>query len=149
MIKFTLHMFKHPYILLLFLLAGPLTLSAQQPVGQPDSLAALPTMRALLTDMPDSLMPLLTRNDRLDLLDEQAAHVRAAVKNRLGGETEMTVLTDTTAVIRMTPNSTITLMLLTVPAPTILMERTYTSDSMPGLTDRQTCTFDLQWRIFP
>lgn len=51
--------------------------------------------------MPDSLMPYLTKNNRLDMLDFREAKMKAAVTNRLECETEMTALTTDSLSIRM------------------------------------------------
>ena len=49
-------------------------------------------LRALFIGMPDSIMPTLTKSERLDFLDFMDYGMKAKVKNKLGGESEMTVL---------------------------------------------------------
>lgn len=51
-------------------------------------------LRTLFINMPDSIMPTLTKSDRMDFLDYMDSGMRARVKNKLGGECEMTLLKD-------------------------------------------------------
>lgn len=72
---------KKTLILFTFLL---LTLSAD----------ARPKIADLLKAMPDSLLPLLSKNNRLDMIDFCEAKMKAEVTNLLEGNSQMTVLTD-------------------------------------------------------
>ena len=47
-------------------------------------------LRTLFTGMPDSIMPALTRSDRMDFLDFMDSGMKARVRNKLGGESVMT-----------------------------------------------------------
>ena len=47
-------------------------------------------LRILFTGMPDSIMPALTRSDRMDFLDYMDSGMKARVRNKLGGESVMT-----------------------------------------------------------
>lgn len=51
-------------------------------------------LRSLFINMPDSIMPALTRSERMDFLDYIDSNMRARVSNKLGGESEMTQLKD-------------------------------------------------------
>ena len=53
-------------------------------------------INAVFVSMPDSLLPLLTRNDRLDLLDYHKAGMEARVTNLMGGTTTLLERNDTT-----------------------------------------------------
>ena len=53
--------------------------------------------------MPDSLLPSLTRNNRLDLVDFCEAKMMSVVKNRLDEEVEMTALASDSLSLRMSP----------------------------------------------
>ena len=75
----------YAFVLLLLPYGG----SAQTSVGE------------LLKSMPDSLMPLLTKNNRLDMIDFCEAKMKAEVTNRLEGLSEMTMLTPDSLTIRM------------------------------------------------
>ncbi len=69
------------YLFLLLLMAGA--------VGQ-----ARTPIRQWLVAMPDSVMPLLTKNNRLDFIDFLDSKMEAVVTNRLDGKSQMNVLTD-------------------------------------------------------
>lgn len=59
------------------------------------------TISDVFKAMPDSLTPYLTTNNRLDLLDFMEAKMKAVVNNELGGETEMTFLSDDSLCVKM------------------------------------------------
>ena len=56
------------------------------------TMASAADLRALFIGMPDSIMPTLTKSERMDFLDFIDYGMKAKVKNKLGGESEMTVL---------------------------------------------------------
>lgn len=62
-------------------------------------------MRDVIKSMPDSIAPLLTTNNRLDMIDYLDANMKAEVRNKLNGTSELTKLTDTEAHIKMTSHS--------------------------------------------
>ena len=62
--------------------------------GMPVGSAAQQTISEVFREMPDSLLPTLSKNNRLDMLDFMASGMKAEVTNRLGGRSEMTALTD-------------------------------------------------------
>lgn len=64
------------------------------------------TARQCFAAMPDSLSMLLTANDRADFIDFMDSNMKAEVSNRLGGKSEMTVLTDDYISINTSPQST-------------------------------------------
>ena len=115
---------KHLYLLSLLLL-GAASVSAQTDVGSAqtnDSLPqpyvsrmaaavdSVPTVRSVapenidsvFTNLPSELMPLLARNDRLDLLDYHKAGMEARVTNLLGGTTTLVERNDTTLSLQLT-----------------------------------------------
>ena len=59
-------------------------------------------IKNLFVEMPDSIMSLLVKNNRLDMLDYMDIGMSAKVKNKLGGESEMTLLKDDMISISMT-----------------------------------------------
>ena len=69
-------------------------------------------MQDFFRQMPASLLPTLSENNRLDMLDFMASNMKAEVTNRLGGKSEMTVLTDSTLTIRVSDALTVELLLL-------------------------------------
>ena len=69
-------------------------------------------MQDFFRQMPASLLPTLSENNRLDMLDFMDSKMKAEVTNRLGGKSEMTVLTDTTLSIRMSEALKVDMLLL-------------------------------------
>ena len=89
------------YIFLLFCLSTT-TLMARTPIRQ------------WFATMPDSVMPLLTKNDRLDFIDFIDSRMDAVVTNRLDGKSRMTQLTNDYLHIEHTKANDITMKLLPV-----------------------------------
>ena len=58
-------------------------------------------MASLFKAMPDSLMPYLSKNNRLDMVDFMEAKMKAEVTNQLDGRSEMTLLTPDSLSIRL------------------------------------------------
>ena len=77
------------YIFSLFFLITSLSVNAQTKMSE------------LFKEMPDSLIPLLTKNNRLDMIDFREAKMKAVVTNLLEGDSEMTFLSDDSLSIRM------------------------------------------------
>jgi hypothetical protein len=69
-------------------------------------------IRDVFKRMPASLLPTLSENNRLDMLDFMDSKMKAEVTNRLGGKSEMTLLTDTTLSIRMSEALKVDMLLL-------------------------------------
>ncbi len=91
--------------------------------------AASQDMRSIVKAMPDSIIPTLTLNDRLDFIDYLGSNMKAVVTNRLGGKSEMTTIGDTYTHIRLTEKSEISLKLLPFNGDSIIcVVRTYSSD---------------------
>lgn len=78
------------------------------------SLKANTPMREWFITMPDSIMPLLTKNNRLDFIDFIDSRMDAVVTNRLDGKSHMTQLTDDYLHIQYTKVNDITMKLLPV-----------------------------------
>lgn len=111
--------------LLIFALLFNSQLSLQ---AQTDSL----NIREVFKLMPDSLLPYLTQNNRLDMIDFMDAKMKAAVDNQLGGESEMTYLSNDSLCIKMNESMTLELkMSRDEKEPIVLMKRTY------QITERQ------------
>ena len=90
-----------------------------------------PTMAALFKEMPDSLMPYLTKNNRLDLLDFMEAGMKAEVSNRLEGRSAMTFLSADSLFLQLSDVLTVSMKLLQASEPVdssrvlIRVRRTY------------------------
>lgn len=52
------------------------------------------TMKAVFSEMPDSLIPYISRNNRLDMVDFIESNMKAEVTNTLNGKTELLAITD-------------------------------------------------------
>ena len=69
-------------------------------------------MRDCIAQMPDSVLTLLTKVNRADCIDFREAGMEAKVTNRLGGTTELSVLTDDYALWQYTSASQVEMKLL-------------------------------------
>lgn len=73
-----------------------------------------PRIADVFRNMPDSIMPYLPANSRLDMVDFIEAGMRAEVTNLLEGDSEMTLLTNDSLSIRMSDALTIDMQLIGV-----------------------------------
>lgn len=71
-------------------------------------------MRTLFVAVPDSILPLLTENNRMDCVDFVDSKMKAEVKNRLGQVSELKVLAKDYLLLQMTSQSTVEMKLLSV-----------------------------------
>lgn len=69
-------------------------------------------MATLFRAMPDSILPLLTKNNRLDCVDYLENKMQAKVRNRFDETAEMTVLDENYLHIQMSPVSEVEIQLL-------------------------------------
>jgi hypothetical protein len=99
------------------------------------------TLRDVFKQMPDSLMPYLSKNNRLDFIDFIDSGMQAEVKNQLGGTSQMLSLGQDSLTIRMNP-SLLTHMLLM--DSTVVMIETFTVDSIYGQS--RVHYYNLQWQ---
>ena len=99
------------------------------------------TLRDVFEQMPDSLMPYLSKNNRLDFIDFIDSGMQAEVKNQLGGTSQMLSLGQDSLTIRMNP-SLLTHMLLM--DSTVVMIETFTVDSIYGQS--RVHYYNLQWQ---
>ena len=81
------------------------------------TLADTPQLRNLFVAMPDSVMPYLSRNSRLDFIDFIDSKMKAEVTNELGGKSMMTALADDSISIRMNETCSVDLLLLNIKEP--------------------------------
>ncbi|MBR4843201.1 MAG: DUF3256 family protein [Bacteroidaceae bacterium] len=58
------------------------------------SMAGAVDLRTLFVEMPDSILPTLSRSERMDFLDYLDSGMKARVRNKLGGESVMTEFSD-------------------------------------------------------
>ena len=103
--------------------------------------------------MPDSLLPTLTQNNRLDFLDFLDAGMKAEVKNRLGGTSVMTVLTSDSLSLQVSASLRVDMLLLPLAEPLdsvnqiVVVGETYLADSVYGETTVRYFTID--WKPLP
>ena len=104
-------------------------------------------MREWLAAMPDSVMPLLVKNRRLDLIDFYDARMEAVVTNLLDGKSRLETLTEDFAKIGYTGASDVTMKLLAVNDTTdiLCMVTTMKSKGKATVADSRIAFFDEQW----
>ena len=100
------------------------------------------TLRDVFRQMPDSLMPTLTQNNRLDFLDFLDAGMKAEVKNRLGGISVMTALTADSLSLQVSPALRIDSM-----NQVVVVGETFLADSVYGETAVR--YFSTDWKLIP
>ena len=112
-------------------------------------------LRTLFAEMPDSVIPYLTRNNRLDLLDFMDSNMKAEVTNEFGGKSVMTKLTPDTISIQLTEASRVDLYLMQLPAVApidscthaIIIVRTIGLEQ--EYTETETEFYSCRWRRLP
>lgn len=92
------------------------------------------TMADAFRSMPDSLMPYLSANNRLDMIDFIDAGMKAEVTNLLDGKSELLLLTADSASILMSEKLQVGLKLIQKDSTVVMMRRVYT------VSDSQTMT---------
>lgn len=76
------------------------------------ALSAQPNVASLWKTMPDSLLPYLSTNNRLDMLDFMEAKMNAEVTNSLDHKSVMTFLSDDSLSVKMSESMTVDLFLV-------------------------------------
>lgn len=111
------------------------------------------TLRDVFRQMPDSLMPTLTQNNRLDFLDFIDAGMKAEVKNRLGGTSVMMTLTADSLSLQVSPALRVDMLLLPLAEPidsmnqVVVVGETFLADSVYGETAVR--YFSTDWKLIP
>ena len=82
-------------------------------------------MSHFFKQMPDSLMPYLTTNNRLDMIDFREAGMKAEVCNLLDGQSEMTYLSEDSLCIRMSDALQVEMKLMPGDSLVICVLKTY------------------------
>ena len=109
------------------------------------------SVREVFVTMPDSIFPMLTKNNRLDMPDFIDAKMRAEVSNLLGGDSEMLSLSKDSLTLRTSEAQTVLMYLLPTEAAydsahqVVCLERTFylATDSISE-TVRE--FYSLKWR---
>lgn len=99
-------------------------------------------MRDVLAEMPDSILPLLTKNNRLDCIDFIENNMTARVKNRYDQDSELKRLTEDYMQMQITAHSSVEMKLIQREQDTLLcMVRTYTAPA----ADSDVVFYNLKW----
>ena len=112
--------------------------------------SAAQSLKEVFKQMPDSLMPYLTQNNRLDFIDFMDSNMKAEVSNLTGGTSEMTALTDDSLSIRMSEALRVDMLLLNLDEPVdsirqvIVFVETFLADSIYGESVCKTYSVDWQ-----
>jgi len=116
--------------------------------------SAAQTLKDAFKQMPDSLMPYLTTNDRLDFIDFLDSGMKAEVTNQMGGTSEMTALTADSLSIRMSESLRVDMLLLDLNpclqtpdsclSQVIVVAETFLADSVYGSTVCKAYSVDWQ-----
>jgi hypothetical protein len=101
-------------------------------------------LKARFIAMPDSVLPLMTQVNREDCVDFLESQMAAKVKNRFGGQTEMTVLTPDFLHLNVTDYSTVEMKLLPVSDSTYVTCMVTTV--LGPVADSHVRFFDSQWQ---
>ena len=114
------------------------TMSISGREGEATDSVASPTVsiREAFKQMPTSLLPTLSENNRLDMIDFIDSNLKAEVDNLLGGKSEMTALSDDSISIKVSDALQMTVLLLKPLSPidsidqVICIAQTFGTDSL-------------------
>ncbi len=105
------------------------------------SMAQKTMMRDIFADAPDSIFPLLTKNNKLDCIDFIENNMAAKVKNKMDTWSELKMLTPDYMLMQMSENSDVAMML--VSDSVVCMANTYYGPAK----DSKVRFYDLQWNL--
>lgn len=106
------------------------------------TMASAQDMRTIFLNAPDKIFPLLTGNDRADLVDFIEADMKAKVSNRLDGASELHELGRDYLMLATTASSTMQMKLLPVKDDTIIcVVKTVKAEA----ADSRICFYDKEW----
>ena len=116
-------------IICMISLSCSIPLCAQTKAGVTQLAQKAPTeskVADIFASMPDSILPYLTRNNRLDCIDFIRNDMKAVVDNSLGGKSELKELTDDYLSMQLSPTSFIEIKMLPEGSDTIVcLNRTF------------------------
>ncbi len=130
-------MYNKLTLILLFIM--PMSLFSQESISY--------TAKDVLKSMPSDIIPLLTHNNVLDMLDFKEANQKAEVTNRLNGKSELTKLTQTSASIRLTSMSHIDFHLLPKAKDDYLIYMVTTNETSDSLADSEVAVYNSSWQL--
>lgn len=104
---------------------------------------AQPRIRDIYAEAPDSIFPLLTKNNRLDQIDFRENNMKADVKNKFEDHSELLVLNDKYLKLQLSKHCLVEMRLLN--DSTFCMVQTYNAPA----SDSQIRFFDTSWNELP
>ena len=107
------------------------------------SLLAQERIRDIYAEAPDSIFPLLTKNNRLDQIDFRENNMQAVVKNKFDDRSELLVLTERYLKLQLSERCTVEMRLLS--DSTFCMVQTYSAP----VPDSRIRLFDTAWNELP
>ena len=104
-------------------------------------------LRSLFVDMPDSVLPLLTKTNRMDCIDFLDSNMKAEVKNRFNKTSELKVLTMDYLELQLTSQSSVEMKLLPMndSVKVVCMVHTVCGP----VCDSEITFYDTQWKQLP
>ena len=108
-------------------------------------------MSQVLKQMPDTIVPYLSENNRLDLIDFLDSKMKAEVHNLLDGKTELLTLTERSAVLQLNEASRLDLRLLDVtePVDSALQVICLVSTLGTDVRESRVVFYSVHWRQLP
>jgi hypothetical protein len=103
-------------------------------------------IRQWFTEMPDSILPLLTKNNRLDFIDFADSHMEGTIDNRLDGKSRIKTLNDDYLYINYTPSCDVEMKLLPINDSTDVLCMVTTMKG--GVKDSRITFFDKEWQPY-
>ena len=107
------------------------------------SLCAQTHLRDIYAEAPDSIFPLLTKNNRLDQIDFRENNMQAMVKNKFDDHSELLVLSEKYLKLQLSKHCLVEIRLLN--DSTFCMVQTYNAPA----SDSQIRFFDTKWQDLP
>ena len=104
-------------------------------------------LRSLFVAMPDSVLPLLTKTNRMDCVDFLDSNMKAEVKNRFNKTSELKVLTKDYLELQLTSQSSVEMKLLPMndSVKVVCMVHTVCGP----VCDSEITFYDTQWKQLP
>ena len=105
------------------------------------------TMEQVFAEMPDSIVPVMTKNNRLDCIDFYKSNMKPNVENLYGGKSELLKLDDNYLLLRPTSVSTVAMRKFVPTAGETFIVVAYTYSSPAKDTDIKFYT--MSWKPLP
>ena len=130
---------RYQLIAVLFFLAPFHSLKADEGIVTPPKGGRGVFIRDIYAEAPDSIFPLLTKNNRLDQIDFRENNMQAVVKNKFDDHSELLVLNDRYLKLQLSERCIVEMRLLS--DSTFCMVQTYNAP----VPDSRVRLFDTKW----